>query len=134
MNAVGITLVNVYCYPDPPQISDREKVGRWTGDLTWHRIPLNHNAGYRRCESIGGAASADGAVKQFDATSMKEVRAYPAGSDWLFSVDYDPEAHRVAAGSFTGDITIWDSQTGQSVTAFKSQPGGTPKSVSRLVR
>ena len=71
------------------------------------------------------AASADGALKQFDPGSLKEVRAYTAGPEWLFALDYDAAAHRVAAGSFDGEVRIWDTLTGQRVSVFKAQPGST---------
>ena len=68
------------------------------------------------------AASADGAVKEFDLTTLKELRSFSGLSDWAFALDYDASTHRLAAGSYKGDVRIWDSRTGQILTSFKAQP------------
>lgn len=69
------------------------------------------------------AASADGVVKQFDLASLKEVRAYKADPEWLFSLDCDPAAGRMAAGSYGGQVYVWDTKSGERIAAFRAQPG-----------
>ena len=69
------------------------------------------------------AASADGKVKQYDATNFTEVRAYHAGSDWLFGLDYSSSAHLMACGSFNGDVSIWNTLNGTKIITFKAAPG-----------
>ena len=69
------------------------------------------------------AASAEGLVKQFDLASMKEVRAYPGHTDWVFAVDYDAPSHRAVSGAYDGQIRVWDTQTGQCTATFQAQPG-----------
>jgi len=77
--------------------------------------------------TVGGmtmfAASADGAVKQFNLNTLKEVRAYAGFTDWVYSIDYDPERHLVAAGGYNGEVRIWDTQTGTCVTSFVASIG-----------
>jgi hypothetical protein len=68
------------------------------------------------------AASADGIVKQFDLASRKEVAAYRAGSDWLYSLDFDPKSERVAAGSYDGQVHVWDVKSGNLLSAFHARP------------
>ncbi len=69
------------------------------------------------------AAGADGVVRQFELASLREVRAYPGSADWIFALDFDPASARMAAGSYTGEIRVWDTRTGQPVTVFRAQPG-----------
>lgn len=69
------------------------------------------------------AAGADGVVRQFDVASLREVRTYEGGADWLFALDFDPATARIAAGSYTGEIRVWDTHSGQPVTVFRAQPG-----------
>jgi WD40 repeat protein len=72
------------------------------------------------------AASADGLVKQIDLASGKEIRSYAGLTDWAFGLDYDPASKRVAAGSSSGEIRVWDAETGNVIAAFKNQPGAGP--------
>jgi WD40 repeat protein len=69
------------------------------------------------------AASADGLLKQFDGKTFNEVRTYRAGDDWLFAVDYDAATHRVATGSYNGEVSVWNTQTGERLNTFKAEPG-----------
>lgn len=78
------------------------------------------------------AASADGLVKQFDLGSLKVVRVYPGVSDWLFGLDYDSVSHRVVAGSYRGEVRVWDTRTGRSLTVFQATPGIHPLAASPL--
>jgi WD40 repeat protein len=69
------------------------------------------------------AAAADGLVKQFDLASGKEIRVYRGHSDWVFAVDYDPATQRAVTGAYNGEVRIWNTATGEAVTAFQAQPG-----------
>lgn len=79
------------------------------------------------------AASAEGLLKQFDLRTLKEVRAYPGLTDWLFGLDFDPQSGRVAAGSYTGEVRVWESRTGQQIGAFKAQPVAAVKRASGAI-
>ena len=69
------------------------------------------------------AASADGIVKQFDLASLSEIRGYKADPEWLFALDDDPSSGRVAAGSYSGQVHVWDTTTGKLIVEFLNQPG-----------
>jgi outer membrane protein assembly factor BamB len=73
------------------------------------------------------AASADGVLKQFDLKTLQEVRAYRGPTEWMFALSIDAASHRVAAGSYNGEVHLWDTQTGKSLAAFRAQPGATAK-------
>mgnify|MGYP001796747847 CR=1 FL=1 len=68
-------------------------------------------------------ASGGGHVKQFDAVTLQEGRAFKAEPEWLFPLDYDPVAALVAAGSYAGRVTVWDVKSGRQVSSFQARPG-----------
>lgn len=76
------------------------------------------------------AASADGILKEFDLQSQKLIRTFPGQSDWLFSLSTDDSGERIAAGSYSGEIRIWNTQTGRLVSSFFAQPGRVQKQIS----
>jgi WD40 repeat protein len=69
------------------------------------------------------AASADGMVKQFNLQSLEEVRPYTGHRDWVYALDCDAAANRLATGSYDGEVRIWDTTTGACLTTFKAAPG-----------
>lgn len=68
-------------------------------------------------------AAGDGSVSQFEAESGNRVRDYSGHTDWVFAVDAHAKSNRVAAGSFNGELRVWDTTTGEAVSAFKASPG-----------
>jgi len=77
------------------------------------------------------AGAADGAVKQFDPATLQEVRAYGGASDWVFALDFDPASQRLAAGSYGGEVRVWDTRTGQPLAVFQAQPGAPARQAAR---
>ena len=69
------------------------------------------------------AATADGLVKQFDLEKLAEVRAYPGHSDWVYALDYDATAGRLATGDYSGEVRVWDTNTGACLVTFRAMPG-----------
>jgi WD40 repeat protein len=69
------------------------------------------------------AASADGGVKQFDLETLKEVRPYVGHRDWVYALDCDPKANRLATGGYDGEVRIWDTATGECIATFHAAPG-----------
>ncbi len=69
------------------------------------------------------ATSADGLVKQFDTKTLSSVRTFEGHTDWVFALDYDAATHRLLTGAYNGEVRIWDTQTGQPLLSFVSQPG-----------
>jgi len=80
------------------------------------------------------AASADGVVKQFDLATQKEVRVYKADPEWLFALDYDPASGRVAAGSYGGQVHVWESKGGRLILMFPAQPGAGARRLASGIR
>ncbi|HLK56122.1 MAG TPA: c-type cytochrome domain-containing protein [Chthonomonadaceae bacterium] len=78
------------------------------------------------------AASADGALKQFDLSTLQPVRTYSGYRDWVFTLDYDAASHRVAGGSYGGEVRVWDTQTGRPLAAFQAQPGALSNPIGTL--
>jgi WD40 repeat protein len=73
------------------------------------------------------AGTGDGTVKQFNIETLESVREYAGHHEWVFAVDAHPNAHRVAAGAFNGEVRVWNTQTGELVTRFTAAPGyGSP--------
>jgi WD40 repeat protein len=70
------------------------------------------------------AASADGLVKQFGLATMAEVRTYAGHKDWVYALDYNGVAARLATGGYDGEVRIWDTNSGTCLTTFKAMPGG----------
>ena len=69
------------------------------------------------------AASADGILKQFDAKTFQEVRAFTGHTDWIFSLNYHAPTRRIATGGYDGAVRVWDAQTGACLASFKAMPG-----------
>jgi WD40 repeat protein len=68
-------------------------------------------------------ACSDGIVLQYAQGSMQFVRRYPAMSDWVYCLAVDPARHRIAAGSYSGEVRIWNFDSGQPLGSFIAAPG-----------
>ena len=68
-------------------------------------------------------SGADGMVRQFSQDGRSLVRAYPGMSDWVFCIAVDRKNHRLAAGSYRGEVRIWDIASGKLLTTFVAAPG-----------
>ncbi|MFO0871818.1 MAG: c-type cytochrome domain-containing protein [Pirellulales bacterium] len=69
------------------------------------------------------ASSADKTVRQFDAKSHGPVRQYAGAPDWALCVAYHDGTKRVAAGTFNGEIRVWNAADGNAVTTILAAPG-----------
>lgn len=69
------------------------------------------------------AASADGGVKQFSLETLEEVRPYAGHRDWVYALDCDATASKLATGGYDGEVRIWDTSTGTCLVTFKAAPG-----------
>lgn len=68
-------------------------------------------------------ASADGMVRQHTVADRKLVRTFAAGSGPVYSLAIAPAPGLLAAGSFAGEVTIWNIKTGESHARFVPAPG-----------
>ncbi|HEV8607290.1 MAG TPA: c-type cytochrome domain-containing protein [Tepidisphaeraceae bacterium] len=69
------------------------------------------------------ACSADKKVRQFSAENRELVRTYPEFQDWVYSLAFDAKNDRLAAGSFGGEVRIWNASDGSLITSFIAAPG-----------
>jgi len=76
---------------------------------------------------VGGgqvfSAGGDCAVRQHDATTGKPVREYSGHADWIYALAVHPTSDRIASGAFDGEVRVWNTKTGDTVTSFKAAPG-----------
>jgi WD40 repeat protein len=69
------------------------------------------------------ASCADGIVRQYSQEDREMIRAYPRAEDWVYCIAVDPKHHRLAAGSYGGNIRVWDVDQGKSLGGFVAAPG-----------
>jgi WD40 repeat protein len=76
---------------------------------------------------VGGgfvfACSADKKVRQFAEAGRELVRTYPEFGDWVYSIAYDAKNNRVAAGSYGGEVRVWNAADGKLISNFVAAPG-----------
>jgi hypothetical protein len=72
------------------------------------------------------SACADGKVYQHRGDGLALHKAYEGLTDEVFSVAYHEATQRVAGGSFSGDVRIWNAEDGQTVLNFIAAPGYAP--------
>jgi WD40 repeat protein len=71
------------------------------------------------------SGSADKTVQHHAIEGFKQVRAYPGHTDAVFSVAYHPATNRIAAGSFSGHVRVWNAADGAPLSEFIAAPGYT---------
>ena len=68
------------------------------------------------------AAGADRIVKLFDAEQLNPIRALKGHTDWIFSLATSADGAFVAAGSYDGQVIVWDLETGVTISSFTAAP------------
>jgi mono/diheme cytochrome c family protein len=74
------------------------------------------------------SGSADKTVQQHRVEGFKHFKTYEGLADAAFVVAYHPATGRLAAGSFAGEVRVWNAEDGAQVAAFIAAPGYTPPS------
>jgi len=69
------------------------------------------------------APSADKTVRTYDLASRKLVRQYGGHADWVLSAALHPDSGLLAAGSFNGEVRIWQTADGKELASFYPLPG-----------
>ncbi|MBI3837649.1 MAG: WD40 repeat domain-containing protein [Planctomycetia bacterium] len=69
--------------------------------------------------------SADKTVQQHRAEGLKQFKTYPGHTDAVYTIAYHPATQRVAAGSFSGEVRIWNAEDAAPVATFIAAPGYT---------
>ncbi len=69
------------------------------------------------------SASADKSVRQHRAEGFKEFKKYDGPTDAVYVVAFHPATGRIAAGTFAGEVRVWNAEDGAAVTTFIAAPG-----------
>ena len=72
------------------------------------------------------SGSADKSVWQHRVEGFKQFKSYPGHSDAIYCVSYHPGTGRLAAGSFSGEMRIWNAEDATPLCDFIAAPGYTP--------
>ncbi len=72
------------------------------------------------------SCSADKTVQQHRVEGFKPFKTYAGHTDAVYCVAYHPGTGRVAAGSFSGEVRVWNAEDGAAVATFIAAPGYTP--------
>ena len=72
------------------------------------------------------SGSADKSVQQHRVEGFKQFKSYPGHTDAVYSVAYHPGTGRLAAGSFSGEVRIWNAEDAAPLRDFIAAPGYTP--------
>lgn len=72
------------------------------------------------------SASADKNARLHNVADGAAVRSYAGHTDWVYCVAYNPATKQLAAGSFSGQIKVWNAEDGAEVATWYAAPGYTP--------
>lgn len=72
------------------------------------------------------SCSADKTVRSHQIADGKAVKTFSGSTDWVYSVAVHGDSHRVAAGSYNGEVRIWNVDDGKEVLKFLAAPGYKP--------
>ncbi len=95
------------------------KDGKKIGEITLDDEPLQIAVG-------GGfvfACCADKRIRQFSAETRNPIRDFIGFHDWVYSLAFDAKNNRIAGGSFSGEVRIWNVSDGSLITTFIAAPG-----------
>ena len=68
------------------------------------------------------AASADGLVKEFSISDMREVQTFSGHHDWVCTLDFDEASGTLVTGAADGEIKIWNTADGRCLQSFYARP------------
>jgi len=67
--------------------------------------------------------SADKQARVHNVADGKAIRSFTGHTDWVYSVGVHTASKRVAAGSYTGEVRIWNLDDGKELLKFVAAPG-----------
>ncbi len=67
--------------------------------------------------------SADHTVRLWNPLTGAALKTLSGHTDWVYAVALSPDGKRVAAGSWNGEVRVWDTASGNLVKAFNASPG-----------
>ena len=71
--------------------------------------------------------SADKNARVHTIADGKAIRSFAGHTDWVYSVGVHTGSKRVAAGSYTGEVRIWNLDDGKELLKFLAAPGADKK-------
>jgi WD40 repeat protein len=104
----------------PVAKGDKKKSGNVSLDLGVEPLRL------RTTDKGVLVSCSDGTVKLVSPEGKKIVRTFGGGSDWLYALGYHAKSGRVAAGSYSGEVRVWNLADGATVLNFIAAPGYNP--------
>jgi WD40 repeat protein len=70
------------------------------------------------------SCSGDKNVRQHKLGKKPElVRTFSGHADVVYSMAFHPQSHRLATGSFDGEVRIWSTVDGNLIVRFTASPG-----------
>jgi tricorn protease-like protein/mono/diheme cytochrome c family protein len=72
------------------------------------------------------SCSADKTARQFGLANRAQVRAYSPHADWVFTLAAHAASKRLATGTFTGEVHVWNIADGKQIASFVAAPGYKP--------
>ncbi len=77
------------------------------------------------------SSSADKTARIHKFADGGQVFSLAGHTDWVYSVAFNAASKRVAAGSFTGEVRLWNTDDGKEVKLFVAAPGYAPPAVAK---
>jgi hypothetical protein len=77
------------------------------------------------------SCSSDRLAREHKAADRAQVRVFTGHKDYVYSLDFNEPASRLATGSFDGEVRIWDTASGKQLLAFQAAPGYPPASTAQ---
>jgi WD40 repeat protein len=68
-------------------------------------------------------ASGDGVVTRHDRATLERTGVFEGLEEWVTALAVHAPGQRLAAGTLSGQVRIWDVQTGELLTEFTAAPG-----------
>ncbi|HEX4129756.1 MAG TPA: c-type cytochrome domain-containing protein [Pirellulales bacterium] len=73
------------------------------------------------------ACGSDKAIHQFVVGDpKKEARAFKGHTDYIYALAFHAASHRLASGSYDGEVRIWNADDGKQLLVFRAAPGYEP--------
>jgi len=69
------------------------------------------------------SCSADKTARQHVLATRKQVRSFAGHADWVYTLAVHAGSKRLATGTFTGEVHIWNTEDGKQTVKFFAAPG-----------